>query len=117
MELKEFNYETETTEEMIQNILTAADHATIIAWDGCHKIYLGLDDNQARRFEELGYEFLEYPETMIPDDTYRILATWFNNSCPLRFIQAVASVEEGKTPDKGYTNLIPQGVEDDLPEM
>lgn len=67
-----------------------------IAWDGCHKIYLGLDDDQARRFEEL-----EYPETMIPDDTYRILATWYNNSCPLRFIQAVANVKEGENPDKG----------------
>lgn len=117
MELKEFNYATSITEEMIQNILTAAEHATIAAWDGCHKIYLGLDDAQAKRFEELEYKYLEYPETMIPDDTYRILTTWFNNSCPLRFIQAVASVEEGEDPNKGYTNLIPQGVEGDLPEM
>lgn len=117
MKLKEFDYETEITEGMVQNILTAAEHATIAAWDGCHKIYLGLDDAQAKRFEELEYEYLEYPETMIPDDTYRILATWFNNSCPLRFIQAVASVEEDENPNKEYTSLIPQGVEDDLPEM
>lgn len=117
MELKEFNYATTITEEMIQNILTAAEHATIAAWDGCHKIYLGLDDDQAQRFEELEYEYLEYPETMISDDTYRILATWFNSSCALRFIQAVASVEEGEDPNKGYTSLIPQGVEGDLPEM
>jgi hypothetical protein len=37
---------------------------------------------------------------------------WYENSCSLRFVSAVETVEEGKDPNEGFTDLIEQGADE-----
>lgn len=76
--------------------------AHLVAWDGCHKIYVAQDDGQAEWFR-LNYEHTvegSYEELLAT------LASWWEQSCGLRFINAVASGPNGE-PDK-FTTLIGQ---------
>lgn len=67
-------------------------------WDGCHKIYLSMDDERVLQSEMWGYE------THVPD--FDKLKGWFDQSCSLRFVNAVYTVEGD--PNEGYDNLIAQ---------
>jgi len=76
--------------------------ALLVAWDGCHKIYVALDEEQARWFEE-NYE---HSVRGTDDEMLSALDCWFTNSCGLRFISAVSTLAD-YTAD--FTNLISQG--------
>ena len=78
-----------------------------IAFDGCHKIYLAMDYNQMDWFQQNYEHFLaSSPEVM-----FEKLKIWYEDSCSLKFIQAVETNEAD--PNEGFTNLIPQGAEDE----
>lgn len=84
----------------------AMDDAILIAWDGCHKIYLAMDEYEAKWFAE------EYPH-VLKADAETMLATvikWYEESCPLRFINGVAHDEED--PNAGFTTLVAQGADE-----
>jgi len=66
-------------------------------FDGCHKIYLSMDDPQRVWFDGSGYENRE------PDGA--LLREWFNSSCSLRFVSAVSSAPSGAAV---FDDLIPQ---------
>lgn len=91
--------------------------AKALAYDGCHKIYVLLDDRQVAISRGYGYgedgaELVE-TEGLSPLDTISILERWFEASCSLRFINAVHTVPEGANPNDGYIDLIGQFEEDD----
>ena len=46
-----------------------------------------------------------------PDEMFSLLNKWYEQSCFLRFINAVETVEGD--PNKGFTDLIEQGAEDE----
>ena len=61
--------------------------AVFVAWDGCHKIYLAMDDTEADWFEQsTGYETLR---SNAQDMTEQV-RSWYKNSCELRFVSAVS---------------------------
>ena len=60
-----------------------------IAWDNCHKIYILLDDEQMELMEEYGYDPLISSEEMTPSEMAVKVEEWYEDSCGLRFIQAV----------------------------
>ena len=75
----------------------------LIAWDGCHKIYVAMDATEAAWFRE------NYPEVVENDDVDVLLGTlaeWWDASCSLRFINAVQHCESN--PNAGFTTLIGQ---------
>jgi hypothetical protein len=37
---------------------------------------------------------------------------WYEDSCSLRFVQAVETVPEGENPNEGFTTLIEQGADE-----
>ena len=82
-------------------VADAMGEARLVAWDGCHKIYVALDEEQARWFEE-NYE---YSLRGTDDEMLSALDCWFTNSCGLRFISAVSTLAD-YTAD--FTNLISQ---------
>lgn len=90
-------------------ILDALERGVAITWDECHKIYVAMDDNQVRLFREYGYD------PIIPIDNvyeaYETLSRWYDESCGLRFISAVATVEGN--PNDGFTSLVPQFADED----
>jgi len=90
---------------MFLDVRDACQEAHLIAFDGCHKIYLAMDDEQAEWFRE-NYEHVF---TGSADEMYNTLVSWYDSSCWLRFIQAVET--NAVDPNEGYTNLIPQGAD------
>lgn len=58
-----------------------------LSWDGCHKLYLNMDEAQHEKMMEYGYDL-----TIINRDhnvTMDKLGEWYSDSCGLRFIDAV----------------------------
>ena len=79
-----------------------------IAFDECHKIYVLMDDEQMALMKEYGYDPLISSDTMTIDEMLDTLKVWYQNSCMLRFINAVSTNHED--PNLGFIDLIPQGV-------
>lgn len=80
----------------------AIPNAKGIAWDGCHKIYVLMDDEQVAEMVKYGYEPIKQGE----GDFLALLQSWYNSSCPLRFIQSIRTDHED--PNDGFESLIPQ---------
>jgi hypothetical protein len=96
-----------TMEERWEDVEVALQDAHLVAWDTCHKIYVALDAIEANWFRT------EYPEVFegSPEETLATLQRWYEESCPLKFIQGVSHNKEN--PNDGFINLIPQGAEDE----
>jgi len=98
---------TKTLTDCWDDVEDAVLEAHLIAWDTCHKIYVALDEYEANWFRERE-DYTKAEGT--PDELLAILRHWYDQSCPLRFINSVVRVESD--PNSGYTALIPQGASD-----
>jgi hypothetical protein len=100
--------------EAWSRVRDALGDAKGIAWDGCHKIYVLMDDEQMAQMADIGYD----PLLPVPEDTASealdILCDWYEQSCGLRFISAVRTVTGD--PNEGFTNLIGQFEDDEEEE-
>lgn len=87
-----------------------AERAHGIAWDGCHKIYLLMDDEQVKEMRGHGYGTDDTALVTSNDASHNemrgLVHGWFEASCGLRFISAVATVQDN--PNEGFTSLISQ---------
>lgn len=82
-----------------------AENCVLIAFDGCHKIYLAMDETEAKFIRDPeNYEFSL--ENNGENDLMDILKDWYTYSCSLKFIQAVWSNEAD--PNAGFVSLISQ---------
>lgn len=79
----------------VENIL---ESAISITWDGCHKIYICLDQESHKRQVECGYDMVPVENKA---EAMNQLYEWFDVSCGLRFINAI---ECGNT----FLNVVPQ---------
>jgi hypothetical protein len=90
------------------------DTAKGISFDGCHKIYVLMDDKQVQQSAEWGYgedgSFLV--TDLNADEMLTVVKGWYEGSCGLKFIQSVTTVEDN--PNAGYESLVPQGYADEF---
>lgn len=88
--------------ELFDPVENAMYEATLVAFDGCHKIYVAMDEHEANWFRE-NYEFVFVgtPEAMLDK-----VKEWYDESCFLRFVSAV-SYDDDKA-ESDFTNLISQ---------
>ena len=91
----------------------AVEDAKGIAFDTCHKIYVLMDTEQVEQMREYEYDLIHTSEEMTPSQMLDTLKEWFEQSCPLRFIQSVATVPAGQDENSGYGTLIEQGATDE----
>ena len=88
-----------------------------IVWDGCHKIYLAMDDNAVATFRSYGYD--NEPSQLVTglsvEDALATLHQWWDASCNLRFVSAVRTTDAN--PNDGFTSLIEQFAEDNDEEV
>lgn len=91
----------------------ALDDAKGIAFDGCHKIYVLMDDEQMALMREYEYDPLLSADTMNKGEMLSTLKEWFESSCGLRFISAVTT--HPADPNLGFEDLIPQGATEHEP--
>lgn len=89
----------EAVEEYLQDALS-------ISWDGCHKIYLAMDEDEHTWFCE-NYEITRHGS---PEELLGILQEWWDSSCSLRFISAVS--HNSVDPNDGFVSLISQFAND-----
>lgn len=75
----------------------------LVAWDGCHKMYMALDTTQADWFRE-NYSYITEGS---PDEMLNAIARYWSASCSLKFIQAVRT--NALNPNEGFIDVIPQG--------
>ena len=85
----------------------ALELAKGIAFDECHKIYVLMDDGQMAQMKEYGYDPLIAADTTNPEEMLATIKGWYENSCGLRFVSGVRSVDGD--PNEGFIDLIGQG--------
>ena len=89
--------------ELVEERIT---EAKAIAWDTCHKIYLLMDNEQVELMKGYGYDTLITSEEASPEEMLETLKEWYDQSCGLRFINAVSTNNEN--PNEGFETLIDQ---------
>jgi hypothetical protein len=87
------------------------DETKAIAFDGCHKIYLLLDDEQVGLMREYEYDHIITKDEQPAEVMLGTLKEWFAKSCGLRFVEAVETNHED--PNAGFETLIEQGATDE----
>jgi hypothetical protein len=98
-------------------VSVAIPEAKAIAWDTCHKIYVLMDDAQVEKMREYGYGDENDPDSLITKaqmNNQQMLDTvkkWYEDSCSLRFVQAVETVADDVDANEGFTSLIEQGAD------
>lgn len=101
--------QTKHNPESIEEGLHAAEEflkdSILVAFDGCHKIYLAMDETDAE-FYKANYDFIVEGSY---EEKYDAIVQWYEDSCPLRFITAVYTNEED--PNAGFIQLVGQGAE------
>ena len=102
---------TKTLDELFDRVETAVEDAILVAFDGCHKIYLAMDEEQAYWFRT-NYAYNANVRSVrtftgTPEEMFATLKVWWDESCGLKFINAVTTDHEN--PNAGYTSLIGQG--------
>jgi hypothetical protein len=63
------------------------NQAYSLSWDGCHKLYLNMDKAQHDKMIDLGYSLTILSNN--PYITMQKVEEWYEDSCSLRFIDAV----------------------------
>ena len=96
-----------TDTALFDEVRAAIGDAVLVAWDGCHKIYLAMDDIEADEFRE------HYPCVVedSPDVMLAEVGEWWDVSCSLRFVSAVH--HDAVDPNAGYRTLIAQGADEE----
>lgn len=85
-----------------------------IAFDTCHKIYVLMDDQQMAQMKEYGYgdepdtDSLLYASDWSANELFATVKKWYEQSCGLRFVEAVSTTAEGIDPNEGFETLIGQ---------
>jgi hypothetical protein len=100
---------TKTLDELFDRVETAVEDAILVAFDGCHKIYVAMDEEQADWFRQNynGTSCTDRTFTGTPEEMFATLKVWWDESCGLKFINAVTTDHEN--PNAGYASLIGQG--------
>jgi hypothetical protein len=97
-----------TIEQKEDELRAALLTASSIAFDGCHKIYILLDEAQTDLMTSYGYGGGASHHLPVGDvgEALDTLTDWYQDSCDLRFIQSVRTVEGD--PNDGFHSIINQ---------
>lgn len=79
----------------------ACDDALAMTWDGCHKIYLLMDE---KTVEEYKHDPERWEQMRKPD--FDAMEDWYDASCALRFVATSAYGPDG---DKVIEHIVGQG--------
>lgn len=103
--METLNYNLRVLFEPVEDAL---EDALLIAWDGCHKMYLAMDHEQADWFRQNynGVHCDDRTFTGTPKEMLNTLLAWWDESCGLKFINAVTTNHEN--PNAGFVSLISQ---------
>lgn len=105
-------------QEQWEAVKDALSVGEAIAFDGCHKIYILMDDEEVAQMKSYGYGQDDDGSVLVtiePDQPmeayFALVQGWFEDSCGLRFIYAVRTNKTN--PNDGFTTLIGQFDDED----
>lgn len=70
-------------------VAAALDEARLVAWDGCHKLYVAMDNSSADWFRDWPNNGYAHIVQSTPTVMLAAIKQWWAESCELRFVQAV----------------------------
>ena len=76
-------------------VSTIMEMADSIAFDGCHKIYVLMDRHQTEQQISYNYKHLIRAQDTTPEELEKTMWEWYEQSCELRFINAISTNEDG----------------------
>jgi hypothetical protein len=87
---------------VLEPVADFIDEAVLVAWDGCHKIYLALDEAEATFFAE------HYEQTVRDksDVMMAYVIRWWEDSCGLRFVSGVR--HNAVDANDGFVDIVSQ---------
>ena len=85
-------------------LIEAVKGAHAITWDECHKIYITADEETTEEFKEWNCSITLIESAV---DAAETLQEWYDDSCPLRFIQKI-SKRRSPDSDPDFKSVIPQ---------
>lgn len=94
--------------EQETSLETLINETFSLSWDGCHKLYLNMDVQQHNKMMGYGYDLTILNRD--PSITMQKLEEWYEDSCSLRFIDAVFTQDYNT--DK-FITVVPQSWEDE----
>ena len=94
---------------LVRNRISEAE---AIAWDNCHKIYILMDSEQVDLMRGYGYDPLITTDQMSTDEMFGLVQEWYEDSCDLRFIEAVST--NHINPNAGFETLVSQFDEEEV---
>lgn len=80
-----------------------------IAWDGCHKVYLLMDELQVHQFNEIGAYLITPTRDLRPNQWDEFIIDLWDKSCGLRFMDMISTDQYDRDQ---FVTLVPQS--DDL---
>lgn len=88
-------------------VAEATDTASLVAFDGCHKIYIALDQAEARWYIDNEWQCVMGPAEAMLDQ----VCQWYEDSCSLRFVDATSTGETSTESEhfSEFHRVIPQG--------
>jgi hypothetical protein len=89
------------------DILEYTKEAKGIAFDTCHKIYILMDDEQMNLMKQYEYDPLISSDEMDAEEMANTVLKWYEESCGLRFIQAVHT-STPENPSEGFVDVVSQ---------
>lgn len=84
--------------------------AVALTWDECHKIYVLMDEGQVEQMVQYEYDPIVRIADIGLDEAKALIRKWYEESCGLKFVQAVSSGLAGGEPV--FSNLIHQGADE-----
>ena len=100
-----------TIDKVWGEVLLTLGDAVAITWDTCHKIYVLMDEASVEKVTGYGYDPIIRKDTTTTREMLATLQDWFEQSCGLKFINAVATVKG--EPNMRFEALLPQGYFDE----
>lgn len=98
------------TDDLLKQALRGAKG---IAFDGCHKIYVLLDQGQFDQQKMYGYgdgtddsQLVALRSNLDRDQAFATVKDWYEDSCSLRFINTIKTVPGN--PNDGFGRVIEQ---------
>lgn len=96
-----------------KDVDTYLEDAKGIAWDTCHKIYILMDAEQMTLMDSYEYDPLISKADMDADQMLDEIVKWWDESCGLRFMQAVETAPNG---EQEFDTIIDQFEDDEEEE-
>lgn len=90
-------------------VAEATQTASLVAFDTCHKIYIAMDEGEAKYYIDHKWKTFRGPADAMTEQ----VCEWYESSCGLEFVDATSTSKESTESEhfSDFCRIIPQGAE------